>query len=77
MDWAGRPLDSYETVLNYIRTTTTSTGLRVKVYLVTTDYPSGVKTSDEEMAQLRITPHDTHPARNCTLSPRLSPGLLK
>ena len=69
-NWAGRPLDSYETVLNYIRTTTTATGLRVKSYLVTTDYPTGVKTSDEEMAQLRISPHDTQPARNYTLRPR-------
>ena len=26
-NWAGRPLDSYETVLNFIRTTKTKTGL--------------------------------------------------
>ena len=25
-NWAGRPLDSYETILKYIRTTTTSSG---------------------------------------------------
>ena len=30
-NWAGRPLDSYETILNYLRTTRTSTGLRVRV----------------------------------------------
>jgi hypothetical protein len=69
-NWAGRPLESYETVLNYIRTTTTVTGLRVKAYLVTTDYPTGVRTSDDEMAALRISPHDTQPGRNYTLDPR-------
>jgi Rhodopirellula transposase DDE domain len=69
-NWAGRPLESYETVLNYISTTTTTTGLRVKAYLVTTDYPTGVRTSDEEMAALCISPHDTQPARNYTISPR-------
>ena len=30
-NWAGRPLDSIETILNYINTTTTSTGLKVRV----------------------------------------------
>jgi Rhodopirellula transposase DDE domain len=69
-NWAGRPLDSYETILNYIRTTTTTTGLRVKAYLVTTDYPTGVKTSDKEMDELQLQPHNTQPARNYTLSPR-------
>ena len=28
-NWAGRPLDSYETILKYLRTTRTATGLRV------------------------------------------------
>ena len=29
-NWAGRPLDSFETILKYLRTTRTSTGLRVR-----------------------------------------------
>jgi DDE family transposase len=69
-NWAGKPLDSYETILNYVRTTHTSTGLRVNAYLVETDYPTGVKISDQAMAQLRLRPHDTQPIRNYTLSPR-------
>ena len=32
--WAGRPLDSFETILNYLRTTTTKLGLKVKARLV-------------------------------------------
>jgi hypothetical protein len=69
-NWAGRPLDTYQTVLNYLRTTTTATGLQVKAYLVTHHYPTGVKTTDEQMNQLRLRPHDTQPARNYTLTPR-------
>jgi Rhodopirellula transposase DDE domain len=61
---------SYETILNHLCTTTTTTGLKVKAYLVTTDYPTGIKTSDEDMALRQIAPHDTQPARNYTLSPR-------
>jgi hypothetical protein len=69
-NWAGRPLDSYETILNYIRTTTTTTGLKVKAYLVAREYPKGVTISDDEMDQLHLHPHDTQPTRNYTLSPR-------
>ena len=69
-NWAGRPLDSYETILNYARTTRTNTGLRIDAYLVHTDYPTGVKLSDTDMKQLRLRPHDTQPTRNYTLSPR-------
>ena len=69
-NWAGRPLDSYETILNYARTTTTANGLEVKAYLAPTDYPTGVKISDNEMDQLQLQPHDTQPTRNYTLSPR-------
>ena len=40
-NWAGRPLDSYETILNYLRTTATSTGLRVQAHLVAQSYQKG------------------------------------
>ncbi|MFU8841951.1 MAG: ISAzo13 family transposase [Nitriliruptoraceae bacterium] len=69
-NWAGKPLDSYETILNYARTTSTTTGLKVKAYLIDTDYPKGVKISDQAMNQLQLRPHDTQPARNYTLTPR-------
>jgi hypothetical protein len=69
-NWAGRPLDSYETLVKYARTTTTSTALKVRAYLVRKDYHNGVKITDEEMAELRLRPHDTQPARNYTVSPR-------
>ena len=68
-NWAGRPLDSYETILNYIRTTRTENGLEVQAYLVAKEYPTGEKVSDERMAQLNILRHETLPKRNYTLAP--------
>jgi hypothetical protein len=68
-NWAGEPLESYEKILNYMRTTKTTTGLNVKAYLIPKHYAKGVKVSDDEMSQLRITSHTTLPKWNYTLSP--------
>ena len=69
-NWAGRPLDSYETVLKYLRSTTTSTGLCVKAYLAPKHYANGERISDQCMAELSLDPHKTQPSRNYTLHPR-------
>ena len=53
-NWAGRPLDSYETVLKYIRTTKTSTGLKVKAHFVRKNYKTGEKVSNKQMDQIAI-----------------------
>ncbi len=66
-NWAGRPLDSYETVVNYIRTTRTQTGLRVAAHLVDMEYPKGRKITDAQMATLDVHRHETQPLRNYTI----------
>ena len=38
-NWAGRPLDSYETILKYLRTTRTATGLRVSEIILARALP--------------------------------------
>ena len=68
-NWAGRPLDSYETILNYLRTTTTKAGLAVQAELVSTSYERGLRISDDQMNQLHITAADTLPKWNYTLTP--------
>ena len=68
-NWAGRPLDSYETVINYIGTTTTKTGLMVRAKLVEQEYEKGVKITDAQMKQLPITWHEELPRWNYTLAP--------
>jgi hypothetical protein len=69
-NWAGQPLIDYETVINYLTTTTTKTGLQVDAHLVQANYPTGIKVSDKEMKDLSVRPHETQPNRNYTISPR-------
>jgi hypothetical protein len=68
-NWEGTPLKSYETVVKYIRTTTTSTGLRVRARLLHKRYERGESISDQEMQQLMLTNHKTLPGWNYTLTP--------
>ena len=68
-NWAGRPLDSYETILNFIRTTKTKTGLKVNARLVKKQYPKGIKISDPAMALLNIKKSSSLPKWNYTLRP--------
>jgi len=71
-NWAGEPLASLETMLNFIRTTQTQTGLRVKAALNKTLYPTGVKPSPQEMKTLNLAPHQLLPKWNYTLAPRVA-----
>ena len=64
---AARPLDSYETILKYLRTTRTATGLRVRAHLVRKTYKTGVKVTDAQMRELRITPDSSMPKWNYTI----------
>jgi hypothetical protein len=68
--WAGCPLRSFETVLDYIRDTKTETGLTVQAHLIPQAYPIGVKVTDEVMESLNITLHDQCPQWNYTIRPR-------
>ena len=68
-NWAARPLDSYQTILNYLRTTTTTTGLRVTAHLVKKTYKKGVKISNAQMRQLDISTDKALPKWNYTLRP--------
>ena len=68
--WAGCPLSSFETILNYLRDTTTETGLKVVAHLVTKVYQKGLEVTNEVMAALNITPHAICPQWNYTIYPR-------
>ena len=70
MNWKGRPLVSYEAVVNLIGKTTTKSGLRVKAVLDTNTYETGRKVADREMKALRVKPHTFHGDWNYTLRPR-------
>ncbi len=68
-NWAGRPLDSLETILKYARTTTTSTGLHVRAHLVRRRYEKGIKVTDAQMRELAITKDEPLPMWNYTIGP--------
>lgn len=70
-NWAGEPLDSYQKILNYARTTQTQTGLTVTAYLDRRNYPCGLKPTPEQIASLRLHPHETLPEWNYTIKPQL------
>ncbi len=72
LNWKGRPLLSFEAVVNLIGATTTTSGLKVKAVLDTTPYEPGEKIDEAEMKMLRLKPHDFHGDWNYTLQPRLT-----
>lgn len=72
MNWRGRPLVSYETVVNLIGNTRTRSGLKVKAMLDKRTYHKGQKVSRQEIQELNMQGHSFHPDWNYTLSPRNS-----
>lgn len=71
-NWAGQPLESYETVLNFLRTTKTAAGLVVNATLLDGDYPTGIKVSKAQMNNVNLRPHRVLPMWNYTLVPARS-----
>ena len=72
MNWRGRPLTSYEVIVQSIAATTTATGLRVHAELDTSAYDTGIQVSDAQLDGLPLTRHDWHGDWNYTLHPRPS-----
>ena len=70
LNWKGKPLINFETVVNLIGGTRTKTGLKVKAVLDTNQYETGVELSKKDMDQLHLTRHKIHPDWNYSLSPR-------
>ena len=68
MNWRGRPLVDYRTVVNLIASTTTKTGLIVKVRLDKRRYKKGIKVPSHEIKNLKIYPHKFHGEWNYTVS---------
>jgi hypothetical protein len=68
-NWAGEPLDSYQKILRFLRSTRTHTGLSVSAYLDRRKYLTGLEPTPEQLANLRIKPAETLPKWNYTISP--------
>ena len=55
------PLRTWDTLLAFIRGTTTSSGLTVRAVLERGEYPTGQKITDAQMDALRIERHAVCP----------------
>jgi transposase len=68
MNWRGRPLTTYRTIVELISATTTDTGLRIEAERDIEWYAKGIKVSNADMKALPLTPHDWHGDWNYTLA---------
>ncbi len=69
MNWRGRPLTSYRTIVELIANTTTRKGLTIQADLDEGYYPTGVKVTNKELAAVPLTRHDFHGDWNYTVHP--------
>ena len=60
INWRGRPLRTYETVMNLIGNTTNRGGLVVRVRLDRRRYPTGKKISKKELRELKVECEEFH-----------------
>jgi transposase len=68
-NWRGRPLESVESIVSLIGSTTTTAGLRIKSALDKNHYDKAIRVSDEELAAIHIKPHRFHGDWNYTIRP--------
>jgi hypothetical protein len=69
INWAGKPLRSWDTLLAYLRGTTTSTGLEVQAFLQEGVYTTGQSVSEADMQTLNLERHAICPYWNYTIRP--------
>jgi len=68
-NWRGRPLESVETIVSLIGSTTTKAGLRIKAALDKNSYAKGITVSDAELASVNVRPARFHGDWNYTIRP--------
>lgn len=68
-NWRGRPLTDYQTIVELIGATTSTTGLTVRCELDRTLYPAGIKITDADMRTLNISTDTFHGEWNYIVRP--------
>ena len=71
-NWRGKPLRTFETIVDLIGNTRTAAGLRVKAKLDRRKYPTGIKTTKSEMEALSLHRDEFRGEWNYALHPRTS-----
>jgi hypothetical protein len=67
-NWRGRPLETYQTIVNLIASTTTTTGLTVRCELDPNLYPTKIKLTDQQKESIPLTRHLFHGDWNYTIT---------
>lgn len=70
MNWRGRPLTSYQTIVDLIGSTTTRTGLTINAELDHNHYETGITITDKHFKSLPIQRHEFHGDWNYTMKPQ-------
>ena len=70
-NWAAEPLESYEKMLKFIRTTGTKTGLVVTAYLDRNEYPTRLRPDPQLISSLCLRRDKLLPRWNYTIAPNL------
>ena len=68
MNWRGKPLTSYELIINLIEGTTTKKGLKIKAKIDRKIYQLGKKILEKEFEKINIKMHKINSKWNYTLS---------
>lgn len=68
-NWSGQPLESYETVLKYIRSTRSTTGFRCRATIDKRKYHTKQEVLQEEKDSISLRRHTVLPKWNYTVSP--------
>jgi transposase len=68
MNWRGRPLVSYRTIVELISNTTTTKGLKIRAEEDLNYYETGTKVTATELAAVPLTPHEFQGSWNYTIA---------
>jgi len=68
MNWKGKPLRSYEMILNLIEGTRTKKGLKIRAKIDKNIYEIKKKVSDEDFEKINLVRHKINPQWNYTIS---------
>ena len=71
-NWRGKPLRTFETIVDLIGNTRTVTGLRVKAKLDPRSYKTGVEITRAQMLELKLCPDKFHGEWNYVIRPNSS-----
>jgi hypothetical protein len=77
INWRGKPLRTLDAAAQYIRATTTKSGLTIDAQIDNTIYQKGIKISKKALRAVNIKKHDFHGEWNYTIYPQPPPLFWK